>query len=286
MQQILVATDFSARSDRAVRRAGLLARDQGARVMLLHVVDDDRPERLVAEEMATSRELLEATAGSALRDVRCEVHVALGDPFDGVAKTARESAADLIVMGAHRKQILKDIFVGTSIERVMRLRIAPVLMVNAEPATAYERGLVATDLSEHSGHALQVARGLKILPGPDVVAVHAFYVIGRSKLNFAGVSADKIAMHAAETAETAKADLAGFLAAVHGDREPYRPRVKEGRAATVIIEAAVETNADVVVMGTNGRTGIPKLLLGSVTEEVMWRLDRDVLVVPPRSKGA
>jgi nucleotide-binding universal stress UspA family protein len=65
MQKIVLATDFSTRSDRAVRRAGLLARDQGARVILLHVVDDDRPERLVAEEMATARELLEATAGSA-----------------------------------------------------------------------------------------------------------------------------------------------------------------------------------------------------------------------------
>jgi len=286
MQKIVLATDFSTRSDRAVRRAGLLARDQGARVILLHVVDDDRPERLVAEEMATARELLEATAGSALRDVRCEVHVALGDPFEGVAKTARESAADLIVMGAHRKQILKDIFVGTSIERVMRLRIAPVLMVNAEPSTAYERGLVATDLSEHSAYALQVARGLKILPSPKVVVVYAFDVFARGKLTVAGVSGEKIEAHAAEMAASAKADLVGFLAAVDTDREPHALRVREGPAAGVIIQTAVETNADVVVMGTHGRTGIQKLLLGSVTEEVMWRLDRDVLVVPPRSKGA
>src|SRR6185295_18670506 len=155
MKLILAATDFSARSDRAVRRAGLLAREQDARLMLLHVVDDDRPERLVAEEMATAQDLLEKTAGAVLADLRCEAKVVLGDPFEGIAKTARESAADLIAMGAHRKQILRDVFIGTSIERVMRLRIAPVLMVNAEPSTAYERGLVATDLSEHSAYALQ-----------------------------------------------------------------------------------------------------------------------------------
>ena len=134
MKLILAATDFSARSDRAIRRAGLLAREQGARLMLLHVVDDDRPERLVVEEMATAQELLEKTAASVLSDARCEAKVVLGDPFEGIAKTARESAAELIVMGAHRKQILRDIFIGTSIERVMRLRIAPVLMVNAEPS--------------------------------------------------------------------------------------------------------------------------------------------------------
>ena len=73
MKLILVATDFSARSDRAIRRAGLLAREQGARLMLLHVVDDDRPERLVAEEMATAQELLENTAVSVLSDALCEV---------------------------------------------------------------------------------------------------------------------------------------------------------------------------------------------------------------------
>ena len=49
----------------------------------------------------------------------------LGDPFEGIAKTARQSAAELIVMGAHRKQILRDIFIGTSIERVMRRASLP-----------------------------------------------------------------------------------------------------------------------------------------------------------------
>ena len=286
MKLILVATDFSARSDRAIRRAGLLAREQGARLMLLHVVDDDRPERLVAEEMATAQELLEKTAASVLSDALCEVKVVLGDPFEGIAKTARESAAELIVMGAHRKQILRDIFIGTSIERVMRLRIAPVLMVNAEPSSTYERGLVATDLSEHSGHALQVARELGILPRTQVVVVHAFDVFARGKLSYAGVSTEKIESHARQMAVDARSELAGFIAALDADFKPTALRVKEGRAAGVIVDAADEAGADIVVVGTHGRTGIAKFLLGSVTEEIMWRLERDILVVPPQPKAA
>jgi universal stress protein E len=285
MQHIVVATDFSTRSDRAVRRAGLLAQEQRARLTLLHVVDDDRPERLVSEEAITARQMLAETAGSVLRDVQCEVEVARGDPFAGIAKTAEERAADLIVMGAHRKQILKDIFIGTSVERVMRMRIAPVLMVNAAPVAAYGRGLVATDLSEQSGIALQTALALGILPR-TVVAVHAFGVIGRSKLNFAGVSADNIAAHAAQSAAVARTELADFLAAFDDDPPRYALKVAEGRAADVIADVAVEINVDVVVIGTHGRTGIGKLLLGSVSEEVTWRLDRDILVVPPRSKHA
>ena len=286
MKLILAATDFSARSDRAIRRAALLARAHDARLMLLHVVDDDRPERLVAEEMATAQELLQKTAQSVLSDVQSEAKVVLGDPFEGVAKTARESAADLIVMGAHRKQILRGIFIGTSVERVMRMRIAPVLMVNAEPLSAYERGLVATDLSEHSGHALQVARQLRILPPARVVVVRAFDVFARGKLSYAGVSTEKISSHVKEMAAEARSELAGFIAALDADFKPEALRVKEGRAAGVIVDTADETGADIVVVGTHGRSGIAKFLLGSVTEEVMWRLERDILVVPPRPKDA
>ena len=286
MQQILVATDFSERSDRAIRRAGLLAREHGARLLLLHVVDDDRPERLVVEEMSTAHELLEQTVGSVLSGVRCEANVVLGDPFKGIEKAARESAADLIVMGAHRKQFLRDIFIGTSIERVTRLRVAPVLMVNAEPSGPYKRGLAATDLSEHSGHALRVARELGILPRGQVVVIHAFEVFAKGKLTYAGVSTAKIAQHASQMTAEARSELASFVTRLGVDREHHALRVKEGRAADVIIDAAAETNADVVVVGTHGRTGISKLLLGSVTEEVMWRLDRDVLVVPPQSTDA
>ena len=285
MKLLLAATDFSARSDRAIRRASLLAREQDARLLLLHVVDDDRPERLVAEEMATAQELLEKTAGSVLSDVRCEAKVVLGDPFEGVAKTARQSAAELIVMGAHRKQILRDVFIGTSIERVMRLRIAPVLMVNAEPFSPYERGLLATDLSEQSGHALQIARELGILPR-QVVVVHAFDVFARGKLSYAGVSTDKIESHAKEISVDAKAELEEFIAALDADFKPSALRVKEGRAAGVIVDAADGVGADIVVVGTHGRTGIAKFVLGSVTEEIMWRLECDILVVPPRLKDA
>jgi len=286
MKLILAATDFSTRSDRAIRRAATLARAQEARLMLLHVVDDDRPERLVAEEMATAQELLQITADSLATHVRCEAKVVLGDPFEGIAKTARETAADLIVMGAHRKHILRDIFVGTSVERVMRLRIAPVLMVNAAPSSTYERGLVATDLSEHSGRALQVARELRILPHAQVVVVHAFDVVARGKMSYAGVSAEKIAAHADEIAVEARSELAKFVTAFDADFKPAALRVKEGRAAGVIVDTADETHADIVVVGTHGRSGIAKFLLGSVTEEIMWRLERDILVVPARPKHA
>ena len=87
-------------------------------------------------------------------------------------------------------------------------------------------------------------------------------------------------------AVSATSDLAGFIAALDVDPKPPALRVKEGRAAGVIVDAADEADADIVVVDTHGPTGIAKFLLGSVTEEIMWRLERDILAIPPRPKFA
>ena len=115
--QILAATDFSTRSHRALRLAGLLAQAKSAELALVHVVDDDQPNDLVEIESGEAERILneQITAIAELRGARCCPMVVPGDPFDGILRTARSIQADLIVMGAHRKQLLRDIFVGTTI---------------------------------------------------------------------------------------------------------------------------------------------------------------------------
>ncbi|PWB66081.1 MAG: hypothetical protein C3F17_02190, partial [Bradyrhizobiaceae bacterium] len=140
---ILAATDFSKRSDRAVRRAAMLAAAGGARLDLVHVVDDDQPERLVAAEREAAQAILDETLRDwpELRGIEGRALVALGEPFDAIVRSVQESAADLVVLGAHRRALLRDIFTGTTAERVMRTGHAPVLMVNTEPAGPYRKSL-------------------------------------------------------------------------------------------------------------------------------------------------
>ena len=121
----LVATDFSTRSNRAVRQAGLLAHARNAELHLVHVVDDDQPEELVRMEKREGQRVLFEQVNSMpeLRGIQCRPVVVTGDPFDGILRSAADISADLIVMGSHRKQLLLDIFVGTTIERVIRKTI-------------------------------------------------------------------------------------------------------------------------------------------------------------------
>ena len=130
---IVVATDFSTRSHRALRQAGLLAQAGDAQLHIIHVVD--QPADLIGMEREATRVLVEQIASvPELSGVRCNPVVTTGHAFDGILRAADFAGPELIVMGQHRKQALIDMFVGTTIERVVRGGRYPVLMVNNEGA--------------------------------------------------------------------------------------------------------------------------------------------------------
>lgn len=77
-----------------------------------------------------------------------------------------------MVMGQYRRQILREIFTGTTVERAIRRSRRPILMANAVPAQFYRRILIATDFSESAMHALQTARSLGLFVDAHAVPAH------------------------------------------------------------------------------------------------------------------
>jgi nucleotide-binding universal stress UspA family protein len=280
---ILAATDFSTRSQRALRRAGLLARDSGADLTLVHVVDDDQPSDLIALESREAERILGEQIGAIaeLRGLPSRALVVTGDPFDGILRAAASTRADLVVMGAHRKQLLRDVFVGTTIERVIRTGPFPILMVNKEVDQPYRTALAAVDMSGPSVNAIRTG-GVLGLPGGDRLAlVHAFLPLAKGKMFYAGISRDTIDGYVAEERLRATKELIAFLEANGLDDHARSMRIEEGAPSEVISEAVEQLNPDVLIIGTHGRTGFAKVLLGSVTEEILRSLDIDILAVPP-----
>jgi nucleotide-binding universal stress UspA family protein len=282
--QLLAATDFSTRSQRAVRRAGLLAQEHGAELALVHVVDDDQPQDLVALETREAERILneQIKVVAELQGVTCRPLVACGDPFDGILRTARSIEPDLIVMGAHRKQLLLDIFVGTTIERVIRMGSWPVLMVNREGQEPYRNVLAAIDMSEPSGDAIRTAKALRIAGDAQLAVVHAFHALGKGKMFVAGLSKETIDEHVVEERERARTELIAFLHA--NGVEVYGPAlfVEEGSPFEVISSAVSRFRPELLIVGTHGRTGLAKAVLGSVSEEALRSLEIDILAVPPK----
>ena len=281
--QILAATDFSTRSNRALRQAGLLAQPGNAQLHIVHVVDDDQPAELVRMETREAERLLSEQMASMpeLRDVQAHPLVVTGDPFDGILRAAAELNADLIVMGSHRKQLL-DIVIGTTIERVIRKGPFPVLMVNNEAQRKYDNVLAPVDMVDASADALRAATRTGLIGDNGATLLHAFIPVGKGKMFIGGADQDSIDSYVASERDELMHELAAFLAAsVDRTDGRWSLRVEEGGPMEVISRAISELRPDLLVMGTNGRSGLLKVLIGSVTEEALRSLNVDILAVSP-----
>ena len=282
--KILVATDFSTRSNRALRQAGLLAQQNKAELHILHVVDDDQPPEMIrAEKREAERTLNEQIASVAdLKNVPSHALVLEGDPFDGILRAAGDIGPDLVVMGSHRKQML-DMFMGTTLERVIRKATFPVLMVNHEAQRSYRRVVVPIDMTDASAHALRAALALRLIGEAGATLLHGFFAAAKGQMLVAGLELGAISEHVANERQAKTNELTKFL--VEKDLVGrWQFRIEEGGPMEIIAKAVEQLQPDLLVMGTHGRTGLAKALIGSITEEVLRTVSVDILVVPPVSR--
>ncbi|MAM11635.1 MAG: hypothetical protein CML23_14480 [Rhizobiaceae bacterium] len=282
MKEILLATDFSERSDRALRRATLLARQLGTSLSIVHVVDDDQPRRIVDSERDAASTLLRELQSTVqnVDGIPCETRIVLADPFAGIARAAEEALPDLLVIGPHRRQALRDVFVGTTAERTIRSVRCPVLMVNAPPVGSYNHVMLTTDLSEGAEHAANVCKMLGIARGAKVSIVHVFDTPALHLAMSHAISAVARQAYLEDERKQASRDLSAFVKSVDWRSIRQDVRQLQNSPAEEILTASREESADLVVVGTHGRSGLARYLLGSVAEEVLRKADRDVLAVP------
>jgi nucleotide-binding universal stress UspA family protein len=140
MQTILHPTDFAEPSQAALRFAVALARDYGARLVILHAVETMGPENVTYGE-AVSRPQPEAYRQRLWEDVRevrpadalvpLEYVLAEGDPATAIIQMATERRCDLIVLGSHGRRGWRRLLEGSVAEQVVRRAPCPVLVVRS-----------------------------------------------------------------------------------------------------------------------------------------------------------
>ncbi|MDR6603663.1 nucleotide-binding universal stress UspA family protein [Achromobacter deleyi] len=275
---ILLATDLSARGDRALDRALQLTKELNTKLIVLHVMESHATtarlttpvwRRLSTDHKALAeRELSEDLAAA---DVPSEVVVVSGDPLTRIMETADSFGCSLIVTGIARDETLGRLLLGTTVEKLARQARQPVLVVKTRPRKPYRDVLVATDFSPGSRQALRAA--LQLVPNANLTLFHAYDVpfqgktvpddaITRSFYNGAEQSAREF------TAETP--ELAGKTPQIV---------LEAGQPETVLSEYSFNHRSDLVVTGTHGRTGILRTAIGSVAERLLESLPSDVLIV-------
>jgi nucleotide-binding universal stress UspA family protein len=253
MKNVVVATDLSARSAQAVRRAASLLHDVPGHLTVLHVLADNGPTSSAAEAEAAIR----AQIGQLPADA-ATIRIARGKHFDTILATANEVSADLVVIGKHRSVTQLDLFRGSTGERTIRFGTRPVLLVKQEDIRPYRRILIGVDFSPSSRSAVEFA--VAMFPKSEFVLMHA-YPGSRP----GGSDRD--------------AQFAELLAGL-GDAAAHCQRTAaEGPPAPTLMKAIAATKPDLVVLGTHGLSGSGPQQIGTVAERILSEAAIDLVAV-------
>lgn len=285
LRRICVGTNFSPESDLALATAVTLARATGAGIDLLHVVH--RPplyERMVSsardlvadlERQATAR-LGQLAAAPAFAGVAIAPQVRIGAPFAEIVALARDLRHDLVVIGARKRSGLTELLLGSTAERVLRKASAPVLIAKEPFADPPQCILAPTDFSEASRPALEEAIALARRWRARLVLLHVIEPIVQAYAWASDLAGGEIYVVEPEELQP---EWDALIATLDLTGVTWESRTVKGDVATSVAAAAQEAPADLVVVGTHGRTGLAHALLGSVAEGVARAVARSVLAV-------
>ena len=294
---ISVGIDFSNESETAGVEARRVARRLAGELVLVHVAEPvDLPGPTSAAFAAGER------AMEALRQYRSQtlardrlrlaelrkrmngdIHVAQalieGDPGSSLCMAARETGSELLVVGTHGYTGLDWFLLGSVAQRVIRMAEVDVLVARNRHGSSdgYRRILVATDFSPSSGRALDRALQLAA-PDAEIEVVHFYQHAPHAELYEAVREAVGADLNEALMEELAAAGQS-FIA----ERcRPGGPKVRFYAVAeapvTGIIQWLERQSFDLVALGSHGRRGFRRFLLGSVAEAVARRAPCSTLI--------
>lgn len=279
MKKFLMATDLSARSDRALERAVMLAQDHEAYLTIIHVIDDELPSALSDAQEDAARQAIDEHVDklAANNRDRISIEVVSGRPHADILAMAEKIEAEMVILGMHREDAFKDRFRGTTSERVIRAGGVPVLMAKERVIRPYQRVIVGVDFSVYSRRAVEFA--VKFIPGGEFHLVHAYGVPFEGFLYGHDTKRQVAKLHEVEFEKMMDEEMTTFLTSLEGTVGGVERVMKQGTVREVIFDQARRLKPDLVVMGTHGRTGIAHAFLGSVAEDLLRAPPCDVLAV-------
>jgi len=292
INRILCPLDFSDVSRHTVDHAMLLARWYGARITALHVcnsivipstdfavVGGVPPPPLTEIEIADVTRQVRACFGGTLDGV--DVLVDSGNPSRQILECARSLPVDLIVMGTHGVGGFDHLLLGSVAEKVLRKATCPVVTVPphalATSKLPFKRLVCPIDFSDSSLAALDFALSLAQQGEAELTILHVFEWRPEDEpLTNRPISVP-------EFRPQLERDLSEKLHALvpNSVRSWCRPtiRIAHGKAYREILGVATEDQADLIVMGVQGRNALDLMLFGSTTNQVVRRATCPVLTL-------
>lgn len=293
VRRVLCATDLSPASDAAWAFARRLGRATGAELALVHVLPPIPIPLEAGFDAATYQRLAEADRGSATTrleelqaaaGLRVTTRVVDGPPAPRILEMAADWGADVAVVGTHGRTGLDRLLLGSVAEQVVHLARCPVVTVrSAAPPPAPEgpirRLVYPTDFSPAARRAWPWGRALAEATGASVDVVHVLLDVVPDR----HVDPAFLARAAAAIRAEAQGHADQFVAGCGLPRDRVSVHLLHGVETDQIVHWAQSRAADLIVMGTHGRTGVLRLALGSVARRVLHAAPCAVMTVGPET---
>lgn len=285
LKKIVVGHDLWHGGESALQSAKVFADRYGTLIKLVHVVEPHpifhTPSPALVnypglEEMQhRARDILTKRAAN-----QEEWEVRTGKPFVELITVCREWQADLLIVGGSAEG--QEPVLGSTSERVVRTAPLPVLVAKKPLSSEAKTILVPTDFSSCATRAAEEALAFVKSFGGELFFLHA--------LDMHAIYPDAYGLKAAWLPQ-----LRPEAFPSHGEWQEFfhrlpslenvtwHERTEEGRPAAAIVHLAAESKADLIVMGTHGRTGLAHMLLGSVAEQVVRTAACSILTIRPDS---
>jgi len=264
-EKLLLATDGTQYSEGAIREAISFAKKCSSTLYAMTVIEMDVEYESIAQKHIEleEQERIQHLASIKLRaqgeGVPCETFICSDNsPDKCIVEEADKRQVDMIIMGKRGAKGLMKLMMGEVVAKVIKSAPCKVLVVPKEAIIAYQNILVATDGSKYSEAAAADGIGIAKRCGSSLVALCA------------ARSDDELA--------EAKANVAKIVSMAQKEGVPVESLTPHGRSYEAIVEVAGGRGVDLIVMGTYGKTGLDKILMGSSTEKVIGRTHCAVLV--------
>ena len=275
MKSILVPTDFSDQATYALDLAYDIAKKSGASIKVLNVVEAPQGESFSATGEASmgsginsvyfvqlvenvKQRLVEIDNDSRYADVTLEGYVEIGNPYESISRTIVDHEVDLVVMGTRGSSGFEEVFVGSNTEKVVRRAHCPVLAVKeAVHADAIKNIVLATNLRDDHQELFTELTKLQQLFDATIHIVRINTPSSFENDRYYKTEMEKFAE---------QYGLTNYTLNVYNDSDE-----EDG-----IIYFAEQIHADMIAIGTHGRSGISRLLSGSIAEDVVNHAKRPV----------
>jgi nucleotide-binding universal stress UspA family protein len=296
--KLLVPLDGSTMAESALAPASYLAEKLGAAVALIHIIERDLPQAVHGQkhlhdpdEAQTYLETIAREHFAATADVECHVHTSyVRDVPQSIADHVDEFGSDLIVMCTHGRSGLGVRLFGSIAQEVVSLGRTPVLLVQpgsqpVEETFVCERLLVPLDGNPAHEQGMHVAAGFARSCGASLHLLTVVQTLGT--LTGEEAATGKLLPGATSAVldmnlETANAYLDGMLTELEADGVVATKSVTRGDPSGAIVKEAVDQQANLIVFGTHGRSGMAAFWAGSVAAAVAGRSTLPLLLVPLR----